>query len=421
MVSANLVSRRRRGTARCAWGVVAILTGAFAVGGCAPTREISWSPDGRQIAYAPDGKLRLHDVATRRDRVLELKVGVTFPLRSPDGKCIAACTAPKGADGNLSLSVIDPASGRVRTLVRNVWVLPKEKPAAKRSRGKAREQTSDGAPAWYVFVALFGVPFGWRPDGAQLAYVSASQRGSTATIMDYPSLAAKPIARIAGAVIGLAWSPDGSRIAYVTFSEPGPRAKRDARATMKVAPTTGGASEVESAESLWLYDIASGKSEKVCEVPPPGLSASTSLQWSPDSKCIGFAAGGGGQVGTACVVEAHPGAKPAQYEGVTAAAAWSPDLSGIAFLEQRERKGEEVVLLFRGVQPISRRVIGAFHVPALELFAGPKEADHESSLASGYSLPEFSPDGRRVALRVGNRPDTVSVAVFDIAEPSKTE
>jgi dipeptidyl aminopeptidase/acylaminoacyl peptidase len=388
---------------------------AFAIAGCGPTREIAWSPDGRQIAYAPDGTLRLHDVATRRDRVIKLKVGVSNPLWSPDGKCIAACTAPKGADGNRSLSVIDPASGRVRTLVRNVWVVPKEKPAPKRSRGKAREQISDGAPDWYLFVALFGVPLGWRPDGAQLAYVSVALSGSTVTIMDYPSLAAKPIARIAGAVIGLAWSPDGSRIAYVTFSEPGPRAKHDARATMKVAPTTGGAPEVESPESLWLYDIASRKSEKVCEVPRPGLSASTSLQWSPDSQRIGFITGDSGvQIGTACVVEAHSGAKPERHEGITAAAAWSPDLGGVAFVEQREHDGEEVVLLFRGVHPISRRVIGAFRVPTHEVSSNPKQAEGEDSLASDYSLPEFSPDGRRVALRVGDLPDTARIATFDM-------
>jgi len=415
MRSVQSVMRRGRIGVRCAGGIAGILACALAIAGCGPTREIAWSPDGRQIAYAPDGTLRLHDVATRRDRVIKLKLGVSNPLWSPDGKCIAACTAPKGADGNLSLSVIDPASGRVRTLVRDVWILPKEKPAAKGSRGKGREQTSDGAPAWYVYVALFGVPFGWRPDGAQLAYVSASQRGSTVTIMDYPTLAAKPIARIAGAVIGLAWSPDGARIAYVTFSEPEPRAKRDARATMKVAPTTGGASEVESAESLWLYDIASGKSEKVCEVPPPGLSASTSLQWSPDSKRIGFITGDSGvQIGTACVLEAHSGAKPERYEGITAAAAWSPDLSGVAFVEQREHNREQVVLLFRGVHPISRRVIGAFDVPPDELSSDPKEAEGESSLESDYSLPEFSPDGHRAALRVGDRPATATVAVFDL-------
>jgi WD40 repeat protein len=398
MMSARSIVHRTRIGTRCVWGLAAILTAALAVAGCAPTREIAWSPDGRQIAYAPDGTLRIHDVATGRDRVLKLKVGVSNYLWSPDGKCIAAYTAPEGTKGNPSLIIIDPVSGRVQTLAQDTLILPKEKPAAKGSPGNAREQTQNGVPDWYAVVGVFGVPLGWSPDGAQLVYVRVALSGSTVTMLGYPTGTAKPIVRIAGAVIGLAWSPDGSRIAYIA------------------------AHETQQGQSLWLYDVASGKSEKVCDVPRAGLAPDTSLQWSPDSKRIGFITGGGDeQIGTACVVEAHPGAKPARYEGITTAAAWSPDLRGIAFVEQREHDGEEIVLLFRGVHPITRRVIGAIRVPTDELSSNSKQTDGEESLPSDYSLPAFSADGRRVALRVGDRADTATVAVFDVVVPSRIE
>jgi hypothetical protein len=93
--------------------------------------------------------------------------------------------------------------------------------------------------------------------------------------------------------------------------------------------------------------------------------------------------------------------------GVTEAAVWAPGLRGMAFLEPRE--GNEVVLLYRGLEPRTRRVLGALPLRAAE---GEVQVESQDS-DDLYSMPVFSRDGRRLALRVGVD-DRLQIAVFEV-------
>jgi hypothetical protein len=65
-----------------------------------------------------------------------------------------------------------------------------------------------------------------------------------------------------------------------------------------------------------------------------------------------------------------------------------------------KREGDQWVLIYRGLRPRTRQVLGALSV--------------ETNMEDWFSLPQFSHDGRKVALRVGKDPTPVNVEVFEI-------
>jgi roadblock/LC7 domain-containing protein len=384
----------------------ALLLAALTFSGCA-TREIAWSPDGKSIAYAVAGELRTYNVETQQSRQIPIgEVGASLPAWSPDGKLIAfygATGAPE--DMRVALRTVDPSSGIARTLASDVWRMPTTFAGTIQvrwgtQRVEAVQYAQDGWPA----IAATAASISWSPDATRLAWTSSSQRGVTLNVTDCASGISNSIIEPVGVVFAASWSPDGKQLAYALLPW----------GQLVSSESPQKASHDDEPQSLWLYDFDSGGRTRICDLPRNGLVTETRLQWSPDSRQIGFIRQRGDGLADGCIVDARPDAnvRP-ELRGISAAAAWSPDLSGVAFVE--ERGENEAVVIFRGMKPITRKVIGVLHIPAVDIFASPEKAEtEESGVGSRYSMPEFSPDGRYVALRAGERLSDLRIAVFRV-------
>ncbi len=398
---------RRLSALRSALIVLLPAAGAVALAGCGSVVETSWSPDSRAIAYSADGELRVYDLATKQSRALEVGEGdVIAPAWSPDGKAIAFYSVTWGENAAVALRAVDPDSGQVRTLASDVWPLPREVAAAKIESGQTSDEALFEVQQEAVFsFAYFAAAVSWSPDSTRLACTASSQSSGGGLLVRYASGDAKPIIEGPHTIGTSAWSPDGNVLAYVRL--PGLPAEWSAE-------DEGGSesqSDPEEPPSLWLFDFGTGTESKLYDYPEDAYTPGARLEWSADSREIGFIVADRHNDGRAigCLVEARPGsAIREELKGITNNAAWAPGLAGVVFLEDREH--DQTVLIYRGLVPRTRRVLGA--LPRATL--GEQEVQAESSDSdSPYSLPTFSRDGRRVALRVG-QDEALQIAVFDV-------
>ena len=367
------------------WLAWIMLAGMLALAGCKV--ETFWSPDGKSIAYLADSRLRLYDVGAKQSKRLDTGPGqVISATWSPDGSRIAFYAATLGKEAGVSLKAIDPASGKVATLVLDLWPLPKEPP--KELEGLSPAEALRDAQEDALGTFEYGATVAWSPDGKLLAYVGASASGGGIFLLTYPAQGIKSLAG-PGPQIAPAWSPDGKRLAYLRPSSSGAEVAQPSQEASESAPEP---------DSVWLYDLGAGKSQKVCEVPGGSLAAGTRLQWSKDSRQIGLIAGASEESAIGCLVEARAGAAArAVTSKVTAMASWSPGLEGVVYVGQPDDKGRAPVLYRApGGAP---KVLGRLDLPAEEKSG---QAPQESE-AMPFSLPEFSPDGGKVALRVGEK------------------
>lgn len=415
MMSRDRTSRGRAVVRRALVGL-AVLAAALAAAGCIATVETSWAPDGTAIAYAPDGELRVYDLETKQSRLLDTGTDwVLSPAWSPDAKAVAFYAWPQDYKRSARLGVIDLTSGQVRTLVPDVWRWPGGVgPDRSRQNQKRNEEKVNEARAASWFILSLYAAISWSPDGKRLACIAGRGGreptvpvvGADVLLVDATTGAAKPIIRTTGAVTAVEWAPGDSRLAYVLIPPEPLKLERDGKQAR---------SATREPPALWLYGIATGVSAKVCDLPGEVVAVTTRLAWSRDSQQIGLiAAGTSGAEASGYIVAARPGALPREeLKGITTAAAWSPGLTGAAFLEEREN--DEVVVLYRGARPVTRRVLGAFQVEPLFTFNGEPEGRREEERTAGpYSLPQFSPDGRKVAVRIGETAEKMRVAVFPV-------
>lgn len=407
MISVRPTWCRRLSALRSALIVLLAAASAVALAGCGSGVETSWSPDSREIAYSAGGELRIYDLATKQSRPLDVGEGdVVAPAWSPDAKAIAFYSVTWGEKAAVALRALDPDSGQVRTLASDVWPLPKEAAAAKIESGQTSDEAllkaQQDAVGYFAYVAAV---ISWSPDSARLACTAASQSSGGGLLINYASGDAKPIIEGPYTILTSAWSPDGNVLAYLQL--PGLPAEWSAE------DERGSESQSEPKEtiSLWLYDFGTGTHSKLYDFPEDTYAPGPRLEWSADSRSIGFIMDDRHNDGRAigCLVEARPGSAIRQeLKGVTGNAAWAPGLAGVAFLEDRENG--QTVLIHRGLAPRTRRVLGALP----RAIPGGQEVQAENS-GSGtpYSLPTFSRDGRRVALRVG-QDEALQIAVFDV-------
>jgi len=369
-----------------------VLPAALSLSGCGPVAETSWSPDDRGIAYLENGALRIFDVETKQSKALDTGPGIVFsPSWSPHGKTIAFYSAVLGKEPSVSLRAFDLASGQVRTLASDIWPLPTEAAGHQTHPDQSPEDALEDAQGEALVGLILVGTISWSPDSARLACAAASASGGSLLVVDNAAAAATPIIQDKNALGMASWSPDGKRLAYLLCS--GPPVEKQAEP-----------GEPPGKNSFWVYDLATGTREKVYELPEDSYMPGTQLQWSADSARIGFIMGDKHHQqqnrGIGCTVAAQPeAAVHDELLGITPIAAWSPGLTGVVFMEKRE--GDQWVLIYRGLRPRTRQVLGAL----------PLQSSDEDDW---FSLPQFSHDGRKVALRVGKDPTPVNVEVFEI-------
>lgn len=194
---------------------------------------------GGKILYEQAGWLHLFDPATSQAK--RLTVGVAADLRETRPRWV------KGADFVRAAS-LSPTGARIAVETRGeIVTVPAEK-------GDPRNLTNttgahERGPAW-------------SPDGSQIAYVSDQGGEYRLHLAPQDGKGAHRVIPLGGAgfYFGLDWSPDGKKIAYW-----------------------------DNSQSVYVLDVASGRTQKVGGnwnyTPAVGISYS----WSPDSRWLAYA------------------------------------------------------------------------------------------------------------------------------------
>lgn len=147
-----------------------------------PRGAVSMAPDGRQVAFAEAGRIKVVDVATRRVRELTDGDAASAPAWSPDGRTVAYMVGGDGRRGGGGIWLVDAdGQGTPRRIL----------------------EGDVGDPAW-------------SPDGMTLAYTDASPEADGLWVIDVDGRQPRRLTTDAGCFLSSGapvWAPDGSSIA----------------------------------------------------------------------------------------------------------------------------------------------------------------------------------------------------------------
>ncbi|MGA8534290.1 MAG: S9 family peptidase [Candidatus Tumulicola sp.] len=216
---------------------------------------------GAAVCAAPGATpARTLQIADMR-RIVDLEE----PAIAPDGRRVALITGRQNiadATNVTSLELIDPTTGKVRTLVRGLDV---------------------------------AVPR-WSPDGRSLAYLARPAESAVAQVYLRDTRGTvRQLTHAAADVIDFAWSPDGTRVAYVATDLPANRValahhhdyffagNNDYTATALTPP-----------DHLWVATLRDGRARRLTSgtwtIAPtdPGGIFSPQIAWTRDGRRITF-------------------------------------------------------------------------------------------------------------------------------------
>ena len=357
----------RRLTLACALTCLAVVGAGAARPGSTDAglviEELAWSPDARSIAYV-EGPVaagpsalpwRLHGVrvdgSTRRQLVSRegAIVGVSW---SPDGRHLAfESMGREGGDGRLHIIT---ANGRPRAVLAGAHSLDWWPRGDRIVYGRGQQLVvadADGRPARAVGTGHIPA---WSPDGRRLAF--ARRGAERCDVGIYVARAdGSGVTRVSAArrdnqptgPQGLpSWSPDGSRVAYSEI--PCRRAAFVAVPRFYVVPAVGGREAfVGTTYAVWSptsRTIATENSETLVLVQPARgrrviVEDAHGPSWSPDGSRLAYTARCATcqRAAIAIVQEnGHRRHKIAQGQSP----AWSPDGKLIAFTGGEYREGD---------------------------------------------------------------------------------
>jgi Tol biopolymer transport system component len=154
--------------------------------------SIALSPDGREVAYGEDGRIRVVEVATGEVRDLVVP---------PDGQSASApAWSPDGSTIGYMVGTLAHRSGG------GIWGVP-----------------ADGGSPVRLLDGEVGDP-AWSPDGSRIAYLSTSTAQRGLWVLDVVSGETRRSRRDAGCLLSSGapvWAPDGTAIAVGATTQDG--------------------------------------------------------------------------------------------------------------------------------------------------------------------------------------------------------
>jgi WD40 repeat protein len=327
-------------------------------------RQLSWSPDGRRLAYQAEST-RIYDSSTKT--TISLAGTGEYLIWNPDGSRLALVGNGSFTTrfGSRSIEVYDAATGTEIPGERRTTV--PELSAMKRISGGVEGQNYEIRSAVWPKEGMRVAATAMAYPGMGIIVVWDAQTGNPLLTLGqvYDALADR--AKVARMV---SWAPDSRSLATL-------------------------AGESNSDAQIGVWDATTGRKIHTIVVGRINFRGAAGLAWSPDGRSVAFA---GQQVqvwnlGRPLQPQTFQGPTGGGREADQSFLAWSPDGRSLALLECRHTAGREMVIRVWDVATTKEQ----FH------------AARPHDFSSLHSPIAWSPDGKRLACG-GSKPEVWNVA-----------